>query len=57
MECYGLLGSLALSGFDLKNFATVKVVSDFSENCDIEKNIPNVMQNCALHIEKWLVEK
>ena len=57
MECYGILKSLALFGFDLKNFAALKVVSDFSENCDIKKNIPNIMQNCACGVEKWLEEK
>ena len=43
MECYGILKSLAFSGFDLKNFAALKAVSDFSESCDIKKNIPRIM--------------
>lgn len=45
MECYGILKTLSVFGFDLKNFSAIKVVSDFSENCEIKKNIPLVAKN------------
>ena len=54
MECYGILKSLAFSKFPLENFAAVKVVSDFSEGCDIKKNIPQIMPNLNEKIGKWL---
>lgn len=54
MECYGILKSLSILHFPLKNFSSVKVASDFSEGCDIKKNIPLVIKNLECAVSNFL---
>lgn len=54
MECYGMLKSLSLLDFPLENFSAVKVASDFSESCDIKKNIPIVVKNLERAVSDFL---
>lgn len=54
MECYGILKAISISDFDMKNFSAIKVVSDFSEGCDIKKNIVFVIKNLEPYICDFL---
>lgn len=54
MECYGILQALKTSNFDLRNFKAIKLTSDFSENCDIKKNISKTISKLSPKIKELL---
>lgn len=54
MEAYGILSALELNRFDLSKFKALKFVSDFSQACDIEKNIKRHIGCLGPHLASWL---
>ncbi len=57
MECYGILLALSAFNFDIKKFKAIKLVSDFSKNCDIEMNIKKYISLACEVLENFIDAK